>query len=73
MGIDLPLRGSSWRLQDPWTFSASVLRTPLFQDFNLRFLQNLNLWLLSIDPFHLRIAMMAQAVSSCNLLLSCRV
>ena len=62
MGVYLPLRGSPWRLQDPWTFSASVLRTSFFQDFNLRFLQNLNLWFLSIDLLHLRIAMMAQAV-----------
>ena len=73
VGIDIPLRGGSRRLQDPWSFSASVLRTPFFQDFNLRFLQNLNLWFFSINPFHLRIAMMAQAVFPCNLLLSCRV
>ena len=46
---------------------------PFFQDFDLRFLQDFDLWFVFIDPFHLRIAMMAQAVSSCNLLLSCRV
>ena len=73
MGVYLTLRGSPRRLQNSWTFSASVLRTSFFQDFNLRFLQNLDLWLFSIDPLHLRIAMMAQAVFPCNLLLSCRV
>ena len=65
MGVYLTLRGSPWRLQDSWTFSASILWTSFFQDFYL--------WFIIIDPFHLRIAMMAQAVIPCNLLLTCRV
>ena len=65
MGVDLPLRGGPWRPQNPLAFSASILWTPFFQDFYL--------WFVIIDPFHLRIAMMAQAVIPCNLLLTCRV
>ena len=65
MGVDFPLCRGSRRLQDSGSFSASILWTSFLQDFNL--------WFVIIDPFHLRIAMMAQAVIPCNLLLTCRV
>ena len=73
VGVYLLLSRGPRRLQDPRSFSTSVIWTSFFQDFNFRFLQNLNLWLFSIIPFHLRIAMMAQAVFPCNLFLNCRV
>ena len=56
----------SHRLQDPRSFSTSIIWTPFFQDFNFRFFQNFDLWLFGINLLHLRIAMMAQAVSPCN-------
>ena len=65
MGVDFPLCRGSRRLQDSGSFSSSILRTSFFQDFYL--------WFVIIDPFHLRIAMMAQAVIPCSLLLACRV
>ena len=73
VGVYLLLSRGPRRLQDPRSFSTSVIWTSFFQDFNFGFLQNLNLWFFSIDLPHLRIAMMAQAVFPCNLLLSCRV
>ena len=64
MGVYLFLSRGPRRLQDPRSFSTSVIWTSLFSDFYL--------WFVVLDHFHLRIAMMAQAVSPCNLLLSCR-
>ena len=65
MGVYFPLCKGSRSLHDSGPFSASILWTSFFQDFYL--------WFFIIDPFHLRIAMMAQAVIPCNLLLTCRV
>ena len=65
VGVDFPLCRGSRRLQDSGSLSASILWTSFFQDFNL--------WFIIINPLYLRIAMMAQAVFPCNLLLSRRV
>ena len=65
VGVDFPLCRGSRRLQDSGSLSASILWTSFFQDFNL--------WFVIINPLYLRIAMMAQAVIPCSLLLACRV
>ena len=65
VGVYLLLSRGPRRFQDPRSLSTSILWTSFFQDFYL--------WFVVLDHFHLRIAMMAQAVFPCNLLLSCRV
>ena len=64
VGVDLPLSKSSWSFQDLRSFSLSTIWVLLLQDFHFSFLL--------LDHLDLRIDIMAQDISPCNLLLSCR-
>ena len=65
MGVNLHLRRSTGSLQDSRSCSRSIARVLLLKYFHFRSIV--------LDPLLLRIAMMAQAVFPCNLLLRCRV
>ena len=65
MSVNFHLLRSAGSLQDLRSRSRSLHRMPFFQNFHS--------WSLIVDHLYLRIAMMAQAVIPCNLLLACRV
>jgi len=65
VGVNLPLGGSSGSFQDLRSISPSTIWVLLLKNFHFNFLV--------FDHLYLRIAIMAQAISPCNLLLRCRV
>ena len=63
VGVDFLLGWSPGSLKDSGSISPSVTWVLLLKNFHFRFL----------DHLYLRIAIVAQAIAPCNLLLRCRV